>query len=96
MIEELNEIKSNVKLKSTKKNGKYINWIIQDYEDNKIIPLPDVNGKILQKIVDYLNHYESSEPKKIEKPLRKYKMEQNFDKWDYNFFDMKLKILLIY
>ena len=78
------------------KRSKLVEGIIQDYEDNKIIPLPDVNGKILQKIVDYLNHYESSEPKKIEKPLRKYKMEQNFDKWDYNCFDMKLKILLIY
>ena len=68
------------------KRSKLVEGIIEDYQDNKIIPLPDVNGKILQKIVDYLNHYESSEPKKIEKPLRKYKMEQNFDKWDYNFF----------
>ena len=58
------------------KRSKLVEGIIQDYEDNKIIPLPDVNGKILQKIVDYLNHYENSEPKIIKKPLKNYKMEE--------------------
>jgi S-phase kinase-associated protein 1 len=68
------------------KRSKLVQGIIEDYEDNKIIPLPDVNGKILEKIVSYLNHYENSEPKKIQKPLKNYKMEEAFEKWDYDYF----------
>ena len=69
------------------KRSKLIEGIIEDYQDNKIIPLPDVDGKILEKIIEYLNHYENSEPKKIQKPLKNYKMEEAFEKWDYDYIN---------
>lgn len=69
------------------KRSKLVEGIIQDYEDNKIIPLPDVDGKILEKIIEYLNHYENSEPKIIKKPLKNYKMNEAFEKWDYDYIN---------
>lgn len=69
------------------KRSKLIEGIIEDYQDNKIIPLPDVDGKILEKIIEYLNHYENSEPKIIKKPLKNYKMKEAFEKWDYDYIN---------
>ena len=69
------------------KRSKLIEGIIEDYQDNKIIPLPDVDGKILEKIIEYLNHYENSEPKIIKKPLKNYKMKKAFEKWDYDYIN---------
>lgn len=69
------------------KRSKLIEGIIEDYQDNKIIPLPDVDGKILEKIIEYLNHYENSEPKIIKKPLKNYKMNEAFEKWDYDYIN---------
>lgn len=69
------------------KRSKLIEGIIEDYQDNKIIPLPDVDGKILEKIIEYLNHYENSEPKIIKKPLNNYKMKEAFEKWDYDYIN---------
>ena len=52
MIEELNEIKSNVKLKSTRKNGKYINRNamykrLENRKNNAINAMPQINKQIL-------------------------------------------------
>ena len=69
------------------KRSKLIEGIIEDYQDNKIIPLPDVDGIILEKIIEYLNHYENSEPKIIKKPLKNYKMKEAFEKWDYDYIN---------
>ena len=35
-----------------------VKGILADYEDNTEVPLPDVNGKTLKRVVDYLTHYE--------------------------------------
>ena len=69
------------------KRSKLIEGIIEDYQDNKIIQLTDVDGKILEKIIEYLNHYENSEPKIIKKPLNNYKMKEAFEKWDYDYIN---------
>ena len=55
---------------SAVKRSRLVEGILADYEDNTEVPLPDVNGKTLKRIVDYLIHYENSEPKAIPKPLK--------------------------
>ena len=62
-----------------------VKGILADYEDNTEVPLPDVNGKTLKRIVDYLIHYENSEPKSIPKPLKNSQIEDILEKWDYEY-----------
>ena len=62
-----------------------VKGILADYEDNTEVPLPDVNGKTLKRVVDYLTHYENSEPKPIPKPLKNSHIDEILDKWDYDF-----------
>ena len=50
--------------------SKLINDILKDYQDESDFPLPEVDGKTLKKIIEYLEHYKDSEPKEIPKPLK--------------------------
>ena len=61
--------------------------ILVDYEDKTEVPLPDVNGTTLGRIVEYLKHYENSEPKPIPKPLKNSHIDEILDEWDFNFVD---------
>ena len=61
--------------------------ILVDFEDNTEVPLPDVNGTTLGRIVEYLKHYENSEPKPIPKPLKNSHIDEILDEWDFNFVD---------
>ena len=70
---------------SAVKRSRLVEGILADYEDNTEVPLPDVNGKTLKRIVDYLIHYENSEPKAIPKPLKNSHIDEILDKWDYDF-----------
>ncbi len=70
---------------SAVKRSRLVEGILADYEDNTEVPLPDVNGKTLKRIVDYLIHYENSEPKAIPKPLKNSHIDEILDEWDYNF-----------
>ncbi len=67
------------------KRSRLVDGILQDYEDNTEVPLPDVSGKILKKIIEYLKYYENSEPKSIPKPLKNSQIEDILEKWDYDY-----------
>ena len=45
-----------------------IKGILEDFPDNTDIPLNQVNGVILEKVKEYLIHYQDEEPPKIEIP----------------------------
>ena len=63
--------------------------LIEDYPENDELPLPEntVNGNELEKIKDYLMHYQDvEEPPKIPKPLKSNEFKECcVDEWDYNF-----------
>ena len=63
--------------------------LIEDYPENDELPLPEntVNGNELEKIKDYLMHYQDvEEPPKIAKPLKSNDFKECCeDEWDYNF-----------
>ena len=67
------------------KRSRLVDGILQDYEDNTEVPLPDVSGKILKKIIEYLKYYENSEPKSIPKPLKNSQIEDILEEWDYEY-----------
>ena len=62
-----------------------VKGIIEDYPDDAEVPLNNVKSNILKKIKEYLEHYENTEPKEIERPLPSQNFKECVDEWDYDF-----------
>jgi len=61
---------------------------LENDENAAELPIPAVQGAILEKIVEYMNHHKGTEPPIIEKPLRsKVLKDVCQDKWDAEFID---------
>ena len=54
--------------------------------DQEII-INQVDAKNLEKIVEYLKHYETEKPKEIPKPLPSNDLKSILGEWDYNFIN---------
>lgn len=63
-----------------------IKTILQDEEGTEEIPLT-VKSKYLTKIVEYLNHIQTTPPSEIEKPL-KGEFKDVVSEWEFNFIDL--------
>ena len=75
--------------------SKLLSGVIQDYPEDSEFPLNKINGATLEKVKEYLVHYQDSEPKQIEKPLQK-DFKDCVDEWDYKFIgDDNTQILAI-
>jgi len=61
--------------------------LMQDYSEDTDIPMPDIKGDVLKKVVEYLAHYQDSEPKEIPKPLPSANLLDVTDEWDVNFIN---------
>jgi S-phase kinase-associated protein 1 len=61
--------------------------LIQDYTADTDIPMPDIKGDVLKKVVDYLTHYKDSEPKEIPKPLPSANLLDVTDEWDVTYIN---------
>ena len=73
------------------RKAKLISGIVeQASEENKIILLREIEGKCLEDILSYLEHYKKFEPKKIPKPFPE-KTDDKFlrsilnDEWTFNY-----------
>jgi len=74
-----------------KKNA-YISVLVKTSMENDIsateVPLPGVEGPILELVTEYMNHHKGVEPPIIEKPLRsKIMREVCKDSWDAEYID---------
>lgn len=64
--------------------------MIEDTGKDGDIPIPNIQLPILKKIIEFCEHYKSSNPKEIRKPLVSNKLtENNVDEWDANFIEME-------
>ena len=74
-----------------KKTAAMLSNLLKKYiEENKIsepITLEEVEEKIIDKIYEYLDHFNGQEPKDIEKPLQTNDMKNATDEWSANFVD---------
>ena len=59
--------------------------IIEDYPEDTEFPLNHVNGTTLEKVKEYLTHYQDQEPPIISKPLKSNNFKECADEWDNNF-----------
>ena len=68
----------------------YIKMVLDINPDSIEIPLK-INGSMLKKIKEYLEHYENIEPFEIEKPLPTNNLKECVNEWDYNYINIDLE-----
>ena len=61
--------------------------LLQHFQDERDIPMTDVRGDVLKKIVEYLIHYRDSEPREIPSPLPSANLIEFTDEWDVTFIN---------
>jgi S-phase kinase-associated protein 1 len=59
----------------------------------KDIPLPNVKGPVLNKVVQYMTHHHDNPAKEIEKPLKSSNMAEVVSTWDADFVDVDQELL---
>ena len=75
----------NEKILST---SKFFKDLINDYpQPDQEITINQVDGKNLEKIIEYLKHQETEKPKEIPKPLPNNDLKSILSEWDYNFIN---------
>ena len=68
--------------------SKFFKELIIDYpQPDQEITINQVDGKNLEKIIEYLKHYENEKPKEIPKPLPNNDIKSVLSEWDYNFIN---------
>ena len=67
-----------------------VKGIIEDYPDDAEVPLNNVKRGILKKIKEYLEHYQDSDPKEIERPLASQNYQDCVEAWDFEFINIEL------
>ena len=66
--------------------SKLLKGLATDFPDpNSELPINEVDGKVLSKIIDYLKHYETEKPKEIPKPLPSSDLKPILSKFDYDY-----------
>ena len=60
---------------------------IEEDKTSEPITLEEVEEKIIDKIYEYLDHFNGQAPKDIEKPLQTNDMKNATDEWSANFVD---------
>ena len=64
--------------------------MIEDTGKEGEIPIPNIQLPILKKVIEYCEHYRSTTPKEIKKPLvSKNLLENGVDEWDASFIEME-------
>jgi len=62
-------------------------------KDEKEIPLPNVKGAVLNKVVTYMKYHTDNPAKEIEKPLKSANMNEVVSQWDADFVDVDQELL---
>ena len=70
-----------------------VKGIIEDYPDDAEVPLNNVKSNILKKIKEYLDHYQDTDPKEIERPLASQNFQECVDPWDFEFINVDLDLI---
>ncbi len=58
---------------------------VEDFKEEKEIPIPDIEEEYLKSIADFLNHYIDNDPIEVVKPLPKYDISETYGKWEDEF-----------
>jgi S-phase kinase-associated protein 1 len=70
-----------------------IKTMVEGDKDEKEIPLPNVKGPVLKKVIDYMTYHAEHPPKEIEKPLKSANMADVVCKFDADYVDVEQELL---
>ena len=85
-------VKMQITAKAAKKS-QFLKEIVEDNSDDIELPFNNIKSNVLKKIKEYLEHYQDTEPKKIEKPLASSNYQECVDAWDFEFINVDLDLL---
>lgn len=63
-------------------------------EPGQELPINNVKGKVLEKVIEFCTHHVNSPLPEIEKPLRSNKMSDIVPEWDAKFIDVDKEFLM--
>ena len=67
-------------------HSEFLKGVIKDFPNNdQALEITEVNSKSLEKVIEYLKHYEIEKPKEIPRPLPGPDLKALLSEWDYNF-----------
>jgi S-phase kinase-associated protein 1 len=79
-------LKFTIDSKSAERSG-LLRGLIQDYSEDTDIPVPDIRGEVLKKVIDWLVHWKDEEPKAIPKPLPSADLKDVTEQWNVEFIE---------
>ncbi len=86
--EQTFEIKKSIAIQSG-----LIKDMCESLDDDQVLPLPNMKGEILSKIVAFMNLHADNAMPEIEKPLKSAKLEDLVPAWDAAFVDVEQETL---
>ncbi len=73
--------------KNAAKMSSLLKGAIEDYNGDISIPLLEINSKILRKVIEYLEHWNNTQPPEIKKPIETHLMTQVVDIWSATYIE---------
>jgi hypothetical protein len=65
----------------------------QTDKDEVNIPLPNVKGKVLSKVIEYMRYHNGNPAKEIDRPLKSANMREVVTDWDADFVEVDDEVL---
>ena len=62
--------------------SKFLKNLFEEYKDEKTIEIPDISGKNMKLIMEWLDHHATEEPKQPPVPLRNYDIKETVGEWE--------------
>ena len=82
----IDKVKCDIDSISAEKS-KLLKELLQEYQNETIIDIQEVDGKTVMKIIEYLVHFKTTEPPVIDKPLKSCILKEVTDEWSANFIE---------
>mmetsp|Transcript_10369 Transcript_10369/g.19874 ORF Transcript_10369/g.19874 Transcript_10369/m.19874 type:complete len:188 (-) Transcript_10369:376-939(-) len=70
-----------------------VKTVVEGDKESMEIPLPNVKGTILRKVITYMEYHTDNPPKEIEKPLKSPNMADVVSEWDAHFVEVPQDVL---
>jgi len=70
-----------------------VKTMVEGDKEEKEIPLPNVKGTTLAKVIEYMKHHADNPAKEIEKPLKSPHLPDVVSQWDADFVEVEQELL---
>jgi len=70
-----------------------VKTMIENDKEERELPLPNVKGSTLAKVVEYMKYHTETPAKEIEKPLKSSNMAEVVSQWDAEFVEVEQEML---